>query len=600
MIVKGVSTRRNGRHMADYLTDTERNDAVRILYVSHATSEEPEAALREFMADREFETSLTRGEKGLRNIVLNPEDRYGHDISDEQWLEAAGRAVWTNGLRRQPYAVVLHGHKDAGWHAHVVASRVDLDKQKLISDSFKRRDEIKLARELEKEWGHAPVERKAGPVEQAVTDRDRQMTPAAPAAVKERITKAWRASDSPQAFMAALDEAGVVTARGDRRGYVAVDENKKVHALQRQVVTGEGKTLRAGQLRAFLESDYPLQDLPSVEEAKQIQERRLTDPERNPDLARRIARVRDKHDARLARLDSNEERKRIEQGGLREAIKGLRDYEQTKRPGLVEARREYAAARREAVRLQRRAKAVKGKRAQVREQFSAVFSNGEKAYRQFSERARVAGFETALKTLEASPSAYGRMQGVGLFGLHSRKRKAAETHLTAQRRGLISRLGRLERAERIVAAERDTRKAAYERYMKAKTAYREELRKHDPERMGQLYSVAASFERTKPGDLDPTERRIVRQARRRVRALQRDPGRLEEARETARQQTRERAEARTKTKRDEIRAEREAEIEQVKANYRRDRERRRQRVPGMQQRERRDRDQDRGMDPGPR
>ena len=50
----------------------------------------------------------------------------------------------------------------------------------------------------------------------------------------KRMFKEWRAvSDSRNAYEQALKERGVLPARGDRRGYVAVDYRGEPHAIAR-------------------------------------------------------------------------------------------------------------------------------------------------------------------------------------------------------------------------------------------------------------------------------------------------------------------------------------------------------------------------------
>ncbi|MEO1711685.1 MAG: relaxase, partial [Pseudomonadota bacterium] len=49
--------------------------------------------------------------------------------------------------------------------------------------------------------------------------------------IKRTFQEAWSVSDTKEAFAHALEEKGYVLARGDRRGFVAVDVHGEVYAV---------------------------------------------------------------------------------------------------------------------------------------------------------------------------------------------------------------------------------------------------------------------------------------------------------------------------------------------------------------------------------
>jgi hypothetical protein len=57
--------------------------------------------------------------------------------------------------------VVVH-EKEGREHCHIVWSRIDLDKMRTISDSHNYRTHEIVARDLEREFGHARVRRPKG------------------------------------------------------------------------------------------------------------------------------------------------------------------------------------------------------------------------------------------------------------------------------------------------------------------------------------------------------------------------------------------------------------------------------------------------------
>jgi hypothetical protein len=119
---------------------------------------------------------------------------------------------------------------------------------------------------------------------------------------RAEITAAFEASDSAAAFANALEERGYVLTRGDRRGFVVVDEAGNVHSLSRYLKGHSAKAIRAKL--APLKPD----DLPSVEEAKDLMRQRLRarqererEGARDEEIQRRANERRQSAEAGLAR-----------------------------------------------------------------------------------------------------------------------------------------------------------------------------------------------------------------------------------------------------------------------------------------------------------
>lgn len=80
-----------------------------------------------------------------------------------------------------------------------------------------------------------------------------------PKQLKAMFQECWNRSDSGMAFAQALKERGFMLARGDRRGFVAVDYRGEVYAVARQAgVKSKDVVARLGEPEAF----------PSAEEAR--------------------------------------------------------------------------------------------------------------------------------------------------------------------------------------------------------------------------------------------------------------------------------------------------------------------------------------------
>ena len=80
--------------------------------------------------------------------------------------------------------------------------------------------------------------------------------------IKRGVTELWNASDSGEAFVAGLEGLGLTLAKGDRRGFVLVDQDGEIYALPRMI---EGA--RTADVREKLRDIDPA-SLPTVAEAK--------------------------------------------------------------------------------------------------------------------------------------------------------------------------------------------------------------------------------------------------------------------------------------------------------------------------------------------
>jgi hypothetical protein len=155
-----------------------------------------------------------------------------------------------------------------------------------------------VARELEREFGHARVQgahvERDGKPRPARTPGHDEMQQAArtglkPKEAKEQITTLWRATDSGQAFKAAIEEKGWILARGDRRDFVVIDPSGGTHSLARRVDGAKAKDIRERM------ADLDASSLPSAQEAVAQQKAHLAErkvPAPVPELAEEKSRRR--------------------------------------------------------------------------------------------------------------------------------------------------------------------------------------------------------------------------------------------------------------------------------------------------------------------
>jgi hypothetical protein len=142
-------------------------------------------------------------------------------------------------------------------------------------------------------------------------------------ALKELFRECWAVSDSAKAFRQVLAERGFHLARGDRRGFVAVDYRGEVYAIARW--TG----LKAREVKAKLGDP---ERLPGVEETKAaiaakmspaiegyIREARAAFRMKAASLSARKKRMSEAHRAGRAALEEAHEARRSEETKLRAA-----------------------------------------------------------------------------------------------------------------------------------------------------------------------------------------------------------------------------------------------------------------------------------------
>jgi hypothetical protein len=112
---------------------------------------------------------------------------------------------------------------------------------------------------------------KALPAQQAQAPRETTAEPRemSQAERKEQIAGIRKSCDNAQAFKNALEGAGYVLAKGDKRGFVLVDGDGEVFSLSKHLADD----IKGKEYKAFM-APVDMTALPNVEEAKAIQERR--------------------------------------------------------------------------------------------------------------------------------------------------------------------------------------------------------------------------------------------------------------------------------------------------------------------------------------
>lgn len=236
----------------------EENDHVRIHDLRGFASDDLGEALTEAYAI----SRGTRCKQFLFSLSLNPP---AHAEVSTEAFESAVESVETKlGLSGQPRAIVFH-EKEGRRHAHAVWSRIKAEEMKAVQMSYSGEKLLDVSRELHREHGWKMPR---GLLERSERDprnftleewQHAKRHGVDPRDIKTHIQDAWAMSDSKAALSHALEERGYRLAKGDKRGYVAIDYRGEVYAVPKYA------DVKTKEVRERLGDPA---DLPSVDQAK--------------------------------------------------------------------------------------------------------------------------------------------------------------------------------------------------------------------------------------------------------------------------------------------------------------------------------------------
>lgn len=261
-MIFSASQRAGAMELAAHLLNGDENDHVTLHEIRGFLADTLEGAFREIEAI----SRGTRCQKFLFSLSLNPPDYADVPIEDfEAAIEEIERKL---GLLDQPRVVVFH-EKNGRRHCHVVWSRLMYSEhaQRMVAirmSHFKHKlMEISRFQFLKHGWKLPEGMKRAADRSPWHLSREehRQAVRLSedPKALKALFKGAWEQSDTLQTFAAALQERGMLLARGDRRGFVALDMAGGIYSLTRWIDIG------TRELKARLGKP---ETLPTVEQAK--------------------------------------------------------------------------------------------------------------------------------------------------------------------------------------------------------------------------------------------------------------------------------------------------------------------------------------------
>lgn len=227
--------------------------------------------IRGFIADTVLEAfkesqALAMGtccHQHLFSLSLNPPQM--ESVSVEVFEKAIADTENRLSLKDQPRIIIFH-EKEGRRHAHCVWSRIDSQEMKAIHlPHYKNKlKDISKQLYLENGWTLPDGLRNKDLRNPLNFSREEwqqsKRTGIDPKALKSIFQECWNISDSKKAFANALSEHGLILAKGDRRGFVAVDYRGEVYSIARYV------GIKTKEVKAKLSNT---ESLPTVAEAKQ-------------------------------------------------------------------------------------------------------------------------------------------------------------------------------------------------------------------------------------------------------------------------------------------------------------------------------------------
>lgn len=254
--------------LSAYLLKQGKNESVKFIAASNVVS----LSLKDALKEMQEVASGSACDKFLYHASINPKD--GENLTPAEWVKSISLLEKNLGLEGHQRAIVQHV-KDGRTHCHIVWNRVDVDTLTAVRMSHNYRAHELTARELEKEFGLDRVQgahvEKDGPrpdrqPKQWEMDRGRR-SGIDPRKVTAEVSELWAWAQNGADFATALEARGYILAQGDKRDFVIIDQQGNPHSVGRRAGA------KAADVRAKL-ADLDKGDLPTVEQAKEMQEER--------------------------------------------------------------------------------------------------------------------------------------------------------------------------------------------------------------------------------------------------------------------------------------------------------------------------------------
>lgn len=303
MILKGTQ-RSGGIQLARHLLKDD-NDHVTIHEVRGFISETLEGAFKEAYA-------ISRGTKCkqyLFSLSLNPPR--SESVTVDQFEAAIEQVEDAIGLKDQPRAIVFH-EKKGRRHAHCVWSRIDVERMTAIQLAHSKLKLRAVSQQIYQQfnWQIPQGLRDPGQADPFNYSRDEAQQAKRidhdPKRLKAALQKCWQFSDGLESFEHAAARYGFALARGDRRGFVLVNQDGEVFSANRWL----------GVKSKVLSAKFgDLDELPTIQVASQLMMDQTADP-----IMEEIKAIKVQYETVMSRLDAELIALRKEQESEREKL----------------------------------------------------------------------------------------------------------------------------------------------------------------------------------------------------------------------------------------------------------------------------------------
>ncbi|MDR4468495.1 MAG: hypothetical protein MRJ68_09390 [Nitrospira sp.] len=231
MILKG-SQRGSAAQLARHLLRADENEHVEIHELNGFVADDLHGALQEIYAV----SRGTRCQQYMFSVSLNPPQE--ETVPIEYFEKAVTDIEAKLGLEGQPRAIVFH-EKEGRRHAHCVWSRIDANEMKAINLPFYKMKLQDISRQLYFEYGWQMPRgllnrQERNPLNFSLAQwQQAKRAGEDPQLLQKLFQDCWAASDNRASFEQALNCYGFYLAKGDRRGFVALDYKGEVYSLSR-------------------------------------------------------------------------------------------------------------------------------------------------------------------------------------------------------------------------------------------------------------------------------------------------------------------------------------------------------------------------------
>lgn len=306
MILKG-NKREGATELALHLLNDRDNDHIEIHELRGFSADNLEDAFKE----AEAVARGTRCKKFLFSLSLSPPGDVS--VSANIFESAIERIEKKLGLEGQPRAIVFH-EKDGRRHAHCVWSRIDSTNMKAIDQphfKLKLRD---IAKQLYIEQGwkmpRGFLDSKYRDLENFSMAEFQQAKRYGEDvhALRNLFRECWAVSDNKASFEQTLEERGFQLAKGDKRGFLALDFFGRPYSLTKFIgVNSKALTEKIGSvsnLPSITEAQKKIAAKVDVTLQKHIQSVKAQLKQESEPLLRSLVILREKHRTERATMNA--------------------------------------------------------------------------------------------------------------------------------------------------------------------------------------------------------------------------------------------------------------------------------------------------------